>query len=74
MRADGVNVLKWWVYTSYAAHDNMRGHAGVTMSMGKDGQGSIFSIPKEKKLYTKRSTEVELIGADDAMLQLLCTR
>ena len=24
LRADGVNVLKWWVDASYAAHDNMR--------------------------------------------------
>ena len=26
LRANGVNVLKWWVEASYAAHDNMRGH------------------------------------------------
>ena len=26
IRADGVNVLKWWVDASYAAHDGMQGH------------------------------------------------
>ena len=26
LRAEGVNVPKWWVDTSYAAHDNMGGH------------------------------------------------
>ena len=26
LRADGVTVLKWWVDTSYAANDNIRGH------------------------------------------------
>ena len=31
LRADGVNVLKWWVDTSYAAHDDIRGHTGGTM-------------------------------------------
>ena len=25
LRSDGVNLLKWWVDASYAAHDNMRG-------------------------------------------------
>ena len=53
IRADVVNVLKWWVDASYAAHDNMRGHTGGTMSMRKDGCGSIISIPKKKKLNTK---------------------
>ena len=26
LRTDGVNVLKWWVDASYAAHDGMLGH------------------------------------------------
>ena len=39
LRADGVNVLKWWVDASYEAHDDIRGHTGESMSMGKDGRG-----------------------------------
>ena len=35
LRADGVNVLKWWVDASYVAHDDMRGHTGGTMSCGQ---------------------------------------
>ena len=35
--------------------------------MGKDGRGSIISIPKKQKLNTKSLTEAEIIGADDAM-------
>ena len=42
--------------------------------MGKDGCGSIISISNKKKLNTKSSTEAELIGADDAMPQMLWTR
>ena len=57
LRADRVNVLKWWVDASYAAHDNMRGHTGGTMSMGKDGCGSIISISKKQNLNKKSSTE-----------------
>ena len=37
LRYYGVNVLKWWVDASYAAHDNMRGHTRGNISMGKDG-------------------------------------
>ena len=74
LRADGVNVLKWWVDASYASYDNMREHTGGIMSIGKDGGGSIISISKKQKLKTKSSTEAELIGADDAMPQMLWTR
>ena len=67
-------MLKWWVDALYAAHDDMWGHTGGTMSMGKDGRGSIISISKKQKLKTKSSTEAELIGEDDAMPQMLWTR
>ena len=53
MRADGVNVIKWWVDASYAAHDYMQGHTGGTMPMGVNGRGSIISISKKQKLNTK---------------------
>ena len=57
LQADRLNVLKWWVDASYAAHDDMRGHTGGTTSMGKDGHGLIISILKKQKLNTKSSTE-----------------
>ena len=74
LRADGVNVLKWWVDASYSDHDDMRGHTGGTIPMGKDGCRSIISISRKKNLNTKSSTEAELIMADDAMPQILWTR
>ena len=67
-------MLKWWVDASYAAHDDMWGHTGGTLSMVKDGCGSIISISKKKKLNTKISTKAELIGADNVMPQMLWTR
>ena len=71
IRADRVNVLKWWLDASYASHDDMREHTGRTMSMGKDRYGSIVSKSKKQKLNTKSSTEAELIGADDTIPQML---
>ena len=67
LRADGINVLNLWVDASYAAHDNMRGHTGGTMSMVKYGRGSIISISMKQNINTKRSTEAEIIGEEDVM-------
>ena len=39
--------------------------------MGKYGCVSIISISKKKKLNTKSSTEAELIGADNAIQQMI---
>ena len=74
LRADGVNVLKLWVEASYSYHDDMRGHTGGTMSMGKDGRRSIISISRKLNINTKILVEAELIGADDAMPQMLWKR
>ena len=41
--------------------------------MGKDGSGSIISISKKQNINTKSSMESELIGAGDAMPQMLWT-
>ena len=57
LRANGVNVLKWWVDASYVPLDDIWGHTGGNMSMGKDGHGSITSISKKQKLSKKSLTE-----------------
>ena len=44
------------------------------MSMGENGRGSIASISNKKKLNTKILTEAELIGADDAVSQMIWTK
>eukprot|EP00957_Ditylum_brightwellii_P048284 3664415-Ditylum_brightwellii.AAC.1 len=46
----------------------MRGHLGVTMSLG---EGLIFSSSTKQKLNTKSSTETELIAVDDTMPHIL---
>eukprot|EP00957_Ditylum_brightwellii_P033559 2543812-Ditylum_brightwellii.AAC.1 len=48
----------------------MRGHMGVTMSLG---EGSVFSSSTKQKLNTKSSMETELIAVDDAMPHILWT-
>ena len=48
LRSERVNVLKWWVDASYAAHDDLWVHIGGTGSIGKEGRGSIISISKKE--------------------------
>jgi hypothetical protein len=71
LRADRLNIIKWWVDASFAIHDDCRGHTGVTMSLGKD---SIIGMSKKQKINTRNSTECELVGADNAMPQVMWTR
>jgi len=49
-------------------HDNCRGHNRVGMSFG---QGMTLSYSWKQKINTKRSTEAELVGVDDALGYIL---
>jgi hypothetical protein len=65
LRANSLNIVKWWVDASYAAHGDCKGHTGATMSMGMGmgmGMGSITGISKKQKINTRSSTELELVG------------
>jgi hypothetical protein len=70
LRADSLNIVKWWVDASYATHGDCKGHTGATMSMGK---GSITVISKKQKINTRSSTEAELVGVHDVAPQMLWT-
>ena len=71
LESDSVNIVKWWVDGSFAAHPDMRSHTGGTMSLGK---GSVYSTSVKQKINTKSSTEAELVAVDDLMGQVLWTR
>jgi hypothetical protein len=71
LRADNLNVIKWWVDASFTTHDDCRGHTGGAMSLGK---GSITGASKKQKINTQSSTESELVGADDMLPHIMWTR
>jgi hypothetical protein len=71
LRADGLNIVKWWVDASFFTHKECRGHTSETMSIGR---GSIIRISKKQKINTRSSTEVELVGVDDVAPQMLWMR
>ena len=67
---DNIQVVKWWVDASYAVHSDMKSHTGGFMSLGK---GTVYGTSTKQKLNTKSSTEAELVGVDDCMLQIIWT-
>jgi hypothetical protein len=71
LRADSLTIVKWWFDAYFAKHGYCRGQTGATMSMGR---GSMSSMSKKQKINTRSSTEAELVGANDAMLQIMWTK
>jgi hypothetical protein len=64
-------IIKWWVGASFITYDNCRGYTGATMSLGR---GSIIDMSKKQKINTRSSTDSKLVGADDAIPQMMRTR
>ena len=70
MKADNLQVVKWYVDASFAVHPDYRSHTGAVMTLG---EGSVIAMSKKQKLNTRSSTEAELVGADDAATMILWT-
>jgi hypothetical protein len=71
LRANGSGILKWWIDASFAVHQNMLGHTGGGLSMGR---GFPIVSSTKQKLNTRSSTETEIVGVDDCMPAVLWTR
>jgi hypothetical protein len=67
----GSSIVKWWVDALFASRNTMKSQSGATMFMGKD---SIYNMSRKQKLSTKSSTEAELVGAYNAMSQIVWTQ
>jgi hypothetical protein len=71
LESNDLQTIKCWVDASFAVHEDMRSHAGGTMTLGK---GWVCSSSARQKLNTKSSTEAELVGVDDMMPMVPWTR
>ena len=71
LQANDDRIVQWWIDASYAVHDDMKGHTGATLSLGK---GEIYSGSWKQRLVACSSTESELIGVYDALPQVLWTK
>ena len=70
LEADDLKLVRWYIDASFAVHDDMRGHTGGVMTMGK---GGIHNKSTKQKINGKSSTEIEVIGVDDVLPQVLWT-
>ena len=64
-------VIWWWIDASYPVHDDMKGHTGAALSLGK---GGIYSGSWKQRLVACSSTESELVGVYDILPQILWTK
>ena len=71
LRADGSNIIKWSLDSSFAVHPDMKSHTGATMTLGK---GTIQSTSTKQKVNTRSSTESELVSGDDVMAKVMWTK
>ena len=71
LRANNNGIIRWWIDASYAVHNDMKGHTGAALSLGK---GGIYSGSWKQRLVARSSTESELIGVYDVLPQALWTK
>ena len=71
LSANNANVVKWHADASFAVHQDMKSHTGITMSMG---EGVMYSSSRKQKMNSRSSTEAELIAADDAITHIMWTK
>ena len=69
--ANDDGLVRWWIDASYAVHEDMKGHTGATLSLGK---GGVYSGSWKQRLVARSSTESELIGVYDILPQVLWTK
>ena len=71
LNTDRILMLKWYIDGSYALHHNRRGRIGVGLTMGKGLP--IYELTK-KKLNTRSSTKLEIVGVGQLITLFLWTR
>ena len=68
LRSDNLNVIKWYVNESFATHHYCHGHTGAMMAPRSTWMNSLY---RNHKLNEKSSTEIELIGLNNALPSIL---
>ena len=68
--SDNGKGLKWWIDASNGVHPDLKGYTGATLNLGK---GSAFSKATKQKINTTNSTESELVGTFECLVEVLST-
>ena len=70
LRVEILSVTKWWVYTSFATHKDLRGHTGGMMSLG---EGAITSGSWKQNINRRITTDNGIIRVSNIMGPVLWT-
>jgi len=68
LEADSLQLVKWWVDTSFAVHADMRSVSGGALSLGK---GVIYGTSTCQKINIRSSTESELVALHEVLPRVL---
>ena len=71
LHADDSPIIKWYVDTSFGVHPDFKSHTGVAMTYEA---GVPIAMSCQQRLNTCSSTEAELVGVDDGIYLILCTK
>ena len=73
MEADEGDIIlcEWYPDAAFAVHSDYKSHTGAVLTFGK---GAVNTLSAKQKLNTRSSTEAELVGADDAVIQAMWTK
>eukprot|EP00804_Cyclotella_cryptica_P023105 CCRYP_000347-RE/>CCRYP_000347-RE protein AED:0.29 eAED:0.21 QI:0/-1/0/1/-1/0/1/0/371 len=63
-----LRVMRWFVDAAHMVHWDCKGQTRAAMTMGR---GAVLSYSWKQKVNTKSSTEMELVGVDDAISNIL---
>ena len=63
--------ITWYIDEEFAVHKDMRVHTGGFITMVKVGA---CMQSRKQKLNTKSSNEADIVGVEDVMTQVICTR
>ena len=64
--ADNLSIMRSYIDGAHGAHDDMRGHAGGGVTLGR---GCVMSKSRKLKLNTKSSTETEVVAHSDLITE-----
>ena len=68
---NGVKIIQSYINSSFATHDDCKGHTGAIMTLGK---GVLLATSFKLKINARSSTESELIDWDAMFPEMLWMR
>jgi len=71
LKANCLNILKWYVDVSYAIHPDYKSHTSLGLTLGT---GFLIIGSKKQKINNMSSTTGKLIDAHDASTMILWTK